>query len=366
MRWVAVLAGLLFATAAAAQPATPLYGPVGAGGAIGPSPSRTYGLLPSGASVGTITLNSVALSNNSITAGPSGSVVGTVSVATTPGGEFSGSLALSGADAASFQLVGPTLETSGVVGAGTYHITVTATQAGATGSPLAQAETITISSVPITLASVTLSNNSIAAGPTGTVVGAIGVTTSPPGLFTGSLSLSNSAGGCNGVNGADNASFQIAVANLETSGTPGAGTYQVCLLATQAGATGSPLGQAETITITSAPTITAINLSISTYPIGTTSGTTVATLTAPTSSGSFGGTFSVDDTTHFAISGSNLNAAATLSASSYNINLTATDVAFSNSPYTPPTKTLTGTGGACDNTLKFNEACNSQYLGGVL
>jgi methionine-rich copper-binding protein CopC len=42
-------------------------------------------------------------------------------------------------------------------------------------------------------------------------------------------SLENSGASCDGTNGADNASFQINGATLETAGTTAAGSYQVCL-----------------------------------------------------------------------------------------------------------------------------------------
>lgn len=56
---------------------------------------------------------------------------------------FTGTLSLSGANAASFQLVGNNLETKGLVAPGTYNVNVVATQPGAAGSPFTQGETIT-------------------------------------------------------------------------------------------------------------------------------------------------------------------------------------------------------------------------------
>src|SRR5208282_5968597 len=52
-------------------------------------------------------------------------------------------LSLSGTDAASFQISGTSLETSGTVVAGSYSINIVATISGATGSPYTQPETIT-------------------------------------------------------------------------------------------------------------------------------------------------------------------------------------------------------------------------------
>ncbi len=78
--------------------------------------------------------------------------------------------------------------------------------------------------------------------PSGTVVGAISVTMSPASpAFSGSLSLS----------GANASQFQISGANLTTAGVVAAGTYNINIVATETGATGSPFTQPETITGTS-------------------------------------------------------------------------------------------------------------------
>jgi hypothetical protein len=90
---------------------------------------------------------------------------------------------------------------------------------------------------------VSLSSSSFMGGaPSGTVVGTISVSMSPASpAFSGTLTLS----------GSNASSFQIAGTNLETSGVLPAGTYQVNIVATQAGASGSPFTAAETITGTS-------------------------------------------------------------------------------------------------------------------
>jgi hypothetical protein len=96
-----------------------------------------------------LTITGITLSNASFTGGSSsGTVVGSISVTMT-GGSFSGSLSLTGADAASFQIVGTNLETNGVVANGSYAINIVATQGGAIGSPFSQPETITGSSTSI-------------------------------------------------------------------------------------------------------------------------------------------------------------------------------------------------------------------------
>jgi hypothetical protein len=93
------------------------------------------------------------------------------------------------------------------------------------------------------IAAVSLSNNSFTGGaPSGTVVGTISVTMSPPSpAFSGSLSLT----------GTNASQFQIAGLNLETNSAVPAGTYNVNIVATEAGVTGSPFIQAEVVVGTS-------------------------------------------------------------------------------------------------------------------
>jgi hypothetical protein len=87
----------------------------------------------------------VSLSNSSFTGGAaSGTVVGAISVTMSPASPaFSGSLSLSGTNASSFQIVGSNLETNGALAAGAYNVNIVATEAGTSGSPFTQAETIT-------------------------------------------------------------------------------------------------------------------------------------------------------------------------------------------------------------------------------
>jgi hypothetical protein len=130
------------------------------------SPSASAGCPGPGAlcqpipiAVGAPTITSVNLSNNSFTGGAaSGTVVGAITVGMSSG-SFTGTLALSGTNASSFALSGTNLQTNGVVAAGTYSITITATQAGATGSPFAQAETIT-GTAAVTCAAATFNGTS--------------------------------------------------------------------------------------------------------------------------------------------------------------------------------------------------------------
>jgi hypothetical protein len=111
-----------------------------------------------------LTITGITLSNNSFTAPASANtIVGAIAVQMT-GGSFSGSLSLSGTDAVSFHIVGSNLETqaSGTLCASppcTYAINIVATQAGASGSPFTQAETIT-GSASVTVATKTFINTS--------------------------------------------------------------------------------------------------------------------------------------------------------------------------------------------------------------
>jgi hypothetical protein len=95
------------------------------------------------------------------------------------------------------------------------------------------------------ITAVGLSNSSFTGGAaSGTVVGAISVTMSPASpAFSGSLSLS----------GTNASQFQISGGNLRTNGVVAAGTYQVNIVATESGVTGSPFTQAEAITGVSPP-----------------------------------------------------------------------------------------------------------------
>jgi hypothetical protein len=228
-----------------------------------PSHWSFYATLNSGAVSQSI--SSVSLSNSSFVGGsPSGTVVGAINVAMLPSSPaFSSSLSLSttqggcttanGANNSSFAISGSNLVTNGTVAPGTYAICILATEAGATNSPFGQAATITASSQSI--ASISLSNSSFPANVSNATVGTISVTMSPPSpAFSGTLSLSSTQGGCNATNGANNSSFQIVGNTLETNGSVAAGSYAVCILATQASASNSPVGQAEALTGTAVST----------------------------------------------------------------------------------------------------------------
>lgn len=112
--------------------------------------NATWHLAGGAPSVPTLLL--VTLSNNRFVVSSSAQTVGTVGVTITPATPpFSGTLALSGPDAADFSLSGNTLSVNANVPVGIYNITITATQAGLAGSPLARDFTITGSTQVATL-----------------------------------------------------------------------------------------------------------------------------------------------------------------------------------------------------------------------
>jgi len=95
------------------------------------------------------------------------------------------------------------------------------------------------------ITAVSLSNSTFTGGAaSGTVVGAISVTMSPSSpAFSGSLSLS----------GTNASQFQIVGSSLATNGAVPSGTYDINIVATEAGVAGSPFAQAEAIIGTSPP-----------------------------------------------------------------------------------------------------------------
>ena len=194
------------------------------------------------------TITGITLSGSSFLGGSgTGTTVGTIGV-TVINTTWSGSLSLSGSDAAKFQIVGTTLETLGTIAAGSYNINIVATQAGLDSSPFTQAEAITGTSAGgVTITGVNLGNawfwgesnqgGAANGAPSGTLVGAINVATTG-GAFTGTLALS----------GGSSAQFQIASGVLATNGTVNIGSYNFNVVATQAGATGSPFTKGVTVT----------------------------------------------------------------------------------------------------------------------
>src|SRR5262249_30708271 len=151
-------------------------------------------------------------------------------------------------------------------------------------------------------------------------------------------------------------SFAISGNNLVTNGTVAPGSYAVCILATQAGATNSPSGQAETITASStAQTIASINVPTQIFTPPAAPGTTISAVTATMNPASplFSGTFTLDsicgancaDSSKFTIVGTGNNstlqvAGATLQAATYHISIIAQQ---SGAPTAETAFTITGT-----------------------
>jgi chitodextrinase len=213
------------------SPSVSAVPPVGAITATGSS---------SPSSVGITGLN---LSNTTVPSGAaSGTVVGQIAVQMSTG-SFTGSLSLGGTNASLFGISGGNLVTASALAAGTYSITIIATQAGATNSPFTAPFSITAAANPVAITGVSLSSTTVPSGATsGTVVGQIAVQMSG-GSFTGSLSL-----------GGTNASlFRISGGNLVTASALAAGTYSITITATQAGATGSPFTAPFSITAAANP-----------------------------------------------------------------------------------------------------------------
>jgi hypothetical protein len=111
---------------------------------------------------------SVTPSSGGFTAGAAdGTVISAINVLMSPSvPAFTGTLSLTGADAASFKLSSATLpsnlETNGVLGAAVYNLNIVATQVGATGSPFTQPVVVTGSAGDL-LSTLTLVNTSASA-----------------------------------------------------------------------------------------------------------------------------------------------------------------------------------------------------------
>lgn len=186
----------------------------------------------------------------------SGATVAAIAVAMNPTlPAFSGTLSLTGANAADFSLSSTTLPSNLTANGSTptcgsittLNLNIVATQSGATGSPFTQAVTVTCN--PQSIASVSPSSTNYISGiASGAAITAIGVTMSPASpTFAGTLSLT-------GVNAGD---FSLSSTTLPSnllanSATPTCTTATpitgINIVATQAGATGSPATQALTVT----------------------------------------------------------------------------------------------------------------------
>lgn len=299
---------------------------------ITPVASETFIIPPSSAQLTPTTLEAIVLSNNTFPAtggAAPGTVIGAITVETT-GPSFSGTITVGGTNGSNFEIVNGSLLLSGTAGVGTYNITLTAIQGGAIGSPLVQAEQIVGTGTSLQITGITLGGNTFTAlSGSGTVVGSITVST-VGGSWTGSLSLT-------GANASD---FKVNGSMLElASGSLTHGLYNFNIVATQAGAIGSPFTQAESVT--GQLTIKGITLSNGTFTASGSIGTVIGSIAVSTVGGTFAGTLSLTGTNSglFTISGSNLVLnSSTVSAGTYNINIVATvsGTGVIGSPFTLP------------------------------
>lgn len=132
------------------------------GGGTPPSPSNPE-------------IEGIILSNNDFVGGDgAGTTVGNIEVIMQTG-SFVGTLSLSGANAADFQITGTALQLATTLAAGSYTIDIVATQAGAANSPFTQAETITGTSAGL-LTNMVIANTSGTTQAAGFVTPDFGVT----------------------------------------------------------------------------------------------------------------------------------------------------------------------------------------------
>jgi hypothetical protein len=185
-------------------------------------------------------------------------VIGAVVVSTTGTPAGTTTLSLTGANAQGFRLSSTSLPANlicPVAGcpatAGPFtDVNLVATNASATGSPFSSA--LSLTGVPggtTVLNSVNLSGNTFTYScSASTVIGAVTVTTTPSSSFTGTLSLTGANSGGFALSGSN------LIANASTGCPSSGGPYSdLNIVATQAGATGSPLTQPETLTGSGGP-----------------------------------------------------------------------------------------------------------------
>jgi hypothetical protein len=307
------------------------------------SPTIQITGVPAG---GAQTISSVTLSPVTFVAGSgsAGRTVGSISTVMSPASPgFSGTYALGGTDGSKFTVTGSTVNVGATdVAAGTYSITITATPTNGTIPPVTtSAISVFGSAASQIVQSVDLSNTSFLAGsPSGTVVGNITETMSPPTpLFCGGVA----------IGGTDAAKFAISNGQLVTVGVLSAASYSITIIATPADNSIAPKTQAFTITTTAPPPsqqVTGINLSNSQFQGGAGSANTViGTLSATMSPSTpaFSGTFTQTNP-NFVISGTTLKVGpADLQPNVYSLSITATPSDSSIAPLTQ-TKSVTGNG----------------------
>ncbi len=270
--------------------------------------------------VATITGETLSCGSSCTFVGQTGSVqnIGTVAVQEN-NGTFGGTLSLS--DNTNFQLTSTTLpstlQAKAGVAAGSYPLTITATQGGVSGSPFPQAFTI-VGSQPPTISGVTLSGTTFPGGSaTGTTIGTVGVT-EQNGTFAGTLALS------------DTTHFQLSSSSLpstlKTLTTDAPGNYPLTITATQSGVMGSPFPQIISGGIVGIG-ITGMSMSSQQFVSGSGTGTPVGQLSVTEVGGPFAVTYAITggaDAASFSTSGGWIYTVGTLSAGPYTIQVTAT------------------------------------------
>lgn len=258
-----------------------------------------------------------------------------------------------------------------------------AAQAGVGGSPYSKAFTLVGSGGTQTIASIAPNACSFTAGTQNGVICDLTVAMSPtsPGS-TAALTLSGANSGAFHLVGAGCANISAGICTIEQSaaggGTPAAVYTDVNAVATQAGASNSPVTQALTLTgNSSAPTIASIGATNTFFTAQAgNANSTIGTLSAMVTSGAFSGTLILatsggctgTDNASFAITGGTtlkIGTSDVTGVRNYDVCVKGTDAAFANSPKFQ-TLTLTGTGvGAVVTTDTFTNYSGSTLLAGT-
>lgn len=252
----------------------------------------------------------VQLSNSTVSgSAPSGTTVGNVTVRV-GAGSYSFGYAVTGTNAASFQIVGGVLKTVGTLSSGTYSINIVATNASIIGSPFTLPATITVNaesqdgfSVPTNGASINASTTAGSAG-SGNVITIVGGQIAVNGTVIGGAAVT--------------ALYYIG----HTAFQFGSGAWYAPITA---GGTGTgPVAAPQ-------PTVALSNLTVA----NGVSGATVGAISTATGAGTFSFSYTLSGTnaSSFAVSGGNLVTASALAAGSYSVTITATNAAILNGPW---------------------------------
>lgn len=294
-------------------------------------------------------IDSIALSGLTFVSGID-AVVGLITtyMSTAP---FTGSLAVGGADAASFKIVGSNLVTNGTVAAGTYSITLIATQATANNSPFTS-PAFTITGTPgRNFVSLGLSNSTFTADGVNivTVGNVLAVLNPASPASTATITLG----------GPDAPLFQLTNGGvlpcaLQADATTSGGTYSITLTATQAGISGSPFPSGPLSIVGTSQVFSGLTLDNFTFtPTGSavTVGNVVVTMSpaspATTATIALGGTNATSfQLTNGGVLPCAVQAKSSTSSGSYTIALTATQTGIGNSPFPSGNLGITGSAAA--------------------